>query len=503
MAAPAQKIAIVGAGPVGSLAALYAAERGYQVELYELRPDLRNPGTIPLNFTRSINLAVSERGINALRNVGHATILEHVMSHTVAMRGRMIHGRLPNGELYEQSQDYDIQGRSIYAIDRSDLNKRLLDTLDSLPNVKLLFNHKLTGADFRSRKAWFEVRDQKNPANGRPREIEIDFDLMIGADGAHSAVRYHLMKFTRMDYQQEYIDTLWCEFNLGPRQVATASQNPSDKFLISPNHLHIWPGKEFMFIAIPSEDGSFTCTLFMPSKEFAYLESDPSSLPAFFDQHFPGVTSLIPGKELVESFTTNPHLPLISVKCRPYHYGASGVVIGDAAHAMVPFYGQGMNAGMEDVRILFSILDKHASLNERNSPVGDDENPAVGARMQALAEYSSVRAADAYAINDLALQNYVEMRASVLSYRYRLRKFLEESVSVYFPSMGWQTKYARVSFSNEGYSEIVRRSDHQGRILVRCFLSLVASPFIGTLAYWGYRHRKCFRGIFKALFQRR
>lgn len=151
--------------------------------------------------------------------------------------------------------------QSIYAIDRSDLNKRLLDTLDSLPNVKLLFNHKLTGADFRTRKAWFEVRDQKNPANGRPREIEIDFDLMIGADGAHSAVRYHLMKFTRMDYQQEYIDTLWCEFNLGPRQVATASQNPSDKFLISPNHLHIWPGKEFMFIAIPSEV-SITSSLF-------------------------------------------------------------------------------------------------------------------------------------------------------------------------------------------------------------------------------------------------
>ena len=135
------------------------------------------------------------------------------------------------------------------------MNKRLLDILDSLPNVKLLFNHKLTGADFRSRKAWFEVHDQVSPTNGRPREIEVDFDLMIGADGAHSAVRYHMMKFSRMDYQQEYIDTLWCEFHIPPQEIEQGA-DPAGRFRISPNHLHIWPGKEFMFIAIPSEVSS-------------------------------------------------------------------------------------------------------------------------------------------------------------------------------------------------------------------------------------------------------
>ncbi len=182
----------------------------------------------------------------------------------------MIHSQRPSGELYEQPQDYDAHGRvrkpeshrarsptltlqrqTIFAIDRGGLNKSLLDVLDEMPNVRFFFNHKLTGADFRRRKAWFEVQG-KGQETGRAREIEVSFDFMIGADGAHSSVRYHMMKYVRMDYQQEYIDTLWCEFQLNPRESATSS-DPTSKFRISPNHLHIWPGKDFMFIAIPSE----------------------------------------------------------------------------------------------------------------------------------------------------------------------------------------------------------------------------------------------------------
>ncbi|KLO86199.1 BNA4-kynurenine 3-mono oxygenase [Fusarium fujikuroi] len=494
-----QKIVVVGAGPVGSLAALYAAQRGHEVEVYELRPDLRDPSTIPLNFTKSINLAISERGINAMRHAGQPGLLDHVMSTTIPMRGRMIHGRGPTGALFEQSQDYDVKGRAIHAIDRAGLNKRLLDILDNMPNVKLFFNHKLTGADYRECKAWFEVADAKSSQESRPKEIGISFDLMIGADGAHSAVRYHLMKFTRMNYQQEYIDTLWCEFQLKPVKIDETA-DPIAKFRISPNHLHIWPGKDFMFIAIPSDDGSFTCTLFMPSKDFSDLENNPASVPAFFDSHFPGVTDLIPGDELIESFNTNPHLPLISLKCKPYHFGSSCVIVGDAAHAMVPFYGQGMNAGMEDVRILFSILDKHAQIDESNDPASESSKsePAFQ-RSLALAEYSAVRPADAHAINELALQNYVEMRSSVLSKRYRLRKYLEEMMSVYFPRLGWQTKYSRVSFSNEGYLDVINKSDAQGRILVRSFLALVASPFLVSAAVFAYKYRRSFSAMIKAV----
>lgn len=418
---------------------------------------------------------------------GERKLLDHVLAATIPMRGRMIHGKTAaTGALYADAQDYDVHGRCIYAVDRGALNTRLLDVLEAMPNVKFCFNHKLAGADFRRNKAWFEV---KNPAGDQPpTEVEVDFDFMIGADGAHSAVRYHLMKYTRMDYEQRYIDTLWCEFQIQPK-ATPADDDPMAKFRISPNHLHIWPGKEFMFIAIPSSDGTFTCTLFAPSAHYAHLEADPAGrVPAFFDTYFPGVKdTLIPAAELIASFTRNPHLPLITIKCAPHAYGSSVAILGDAAHAMVPFYGQGMNAGLEDVRTLFEFLDKH---------------PAA-ARADALAEYSAFRVRDAHSINDLALQNYTEMRASVLSPSYRLRKFLEESLSVYLPSLGWTTKYSRVSFSNERYSEVIARSDYQGKVLMRGFYGVVGVPLlVGAASLW-FRQRRTVeaaaRGLVEAI----
>ncbi len=200
------------------------------------------------------------------------------------------------------------------------------------------------------------------------------------------------------------------------------------------------------------------------------------------------MTALIPPNELIDSFNTNPHLPLIHIKCKPYHFSSSAVILGDAAHAMVPFFGQGMNAGLEDVRVLFSILDKYAG-KESNSPDGPGSGFAATQRSLALAEYTTLRAPDAYAINDLALQNYVEMRSSVLSPTYHLRKYLEEFLSVYLPGLGWQTKYSRVSFGNERYSEVARRSDYQGKMLVQGFVGAAGLPLIvgGVLLFSRYR----------------
>jgi kynurenine 3-monooxygenase len=194
------------------------------------------------------------------------------------------------------------------------------------------------------------------------------------------------------------------------------------------------------------------------------------------------------------SFNANPHLPLISIKCHPYHFSHSAVIVGDAAHAMVPFYGQGMNSGLEDVRVLFSILDKYSSISSEDN-ITPIVNPSLIEHQvaQALEEYSAIRTIDGAAINDLALQNYIEMRASVISPTYRLRKFLEETLSAYFPSLGWQTKYSRVSFGNERYSEIIKQSERQGKILAQCLLTVALSPILIT-AVLAWRRWRVARG---------
>ncbi|MCJ1484767.1 kynurenine 3-monooxygenase, mitochondrial precursor [Schaereria dolodes] len=501
-----QKIIVVGAGPVGALAALYSAGRGDDVEIYELRGDLRDPSTTPLNFTKSINLALSERGINAMKLSRCEDLIESVLRETIPMHGRMIHGRRKTGELYQESQGYDVHGRYIRAVDRAGLNKRLLDALDKMPNVNFHFNHKLTGADFNHNTAWFERRGQtpktdhaQNPTQpdiskeeqDRAPEIAVHFDLLVGADGAHSAARYHMMKYARLNYQQEYIDTLWCEFHI---PASTDPTSPAPTFAISPNHLHIWPSQTLMFIAIPSLDHSFTCTLFAPSSTFTRLSTSPSTLLLpFFAEHFPGISpDLIAPETLLEQFTSNPHLPLISITCTPYHYASSAVILGDAAHAMVPFYGQGMNAGLEDVRVLFEFLDAHGVYNDNPSSVSLSDSPMTTTPSQAerragaLAAYTAHRTPDALAISSLALHNYLEMRSSVTSPLYRLRKYVEERVNKYLPGLGWETQYARVSFENERYSEVVEKVERQGRVLMG-WMGLGAVGMLGLGVWRGWR----------------
>jgi kynurenine 3-monooxygenase len=323
-------------------------------------------------------------------------------------------------------------------MDRTGLNRTLLDHLNSMPNVKFFFNRKLVSVDFRKKLAWFENRTKTDPAKSD--DIEVRFDLMIGADGAHSAVRYHLMKFVPMSYQQEYIDKLWCQFHV----PATLSGD----YRLPPNYLHIWPQGDSMFIALPNLDKTFTSTLFLTRSGFEQLDVS-GKIVEYFNEKFPGVVpDLITEDDLRKQFREHDHLPLISIKCSPYHYGSTGVIIGDAAHAMVPFYGQGMNAGLEDVRVLFEFLDMYPN-----------------DQAKALSAYSKQRTPDAHTINDLALGNYREMASDVKKPLYLLRKWIEEKLYIYVPSVGWATQYSRVTFSNMRYSEVQDAAHRQAKIL--------------------------------------
>jgi kynurenine 3-monooxygenase len=289
------------------------------------------------------------------------------------------------------------------------------------------------------------------------------------------------MKFARMSYQQEYIDTLWCEFHIDPKKTEIGQD-----FKISPNHLHIWPGSEFMFIAIPSLDKSFTCTLFLTESRFKDIDTNPANLIPFFKENFPGIVpDLISETDIQKQYNENPHLPLISITCKPYHYDSSVVILGDAAHAMVPFYGQGMNAGLEDVRVLYEHLDKYISPSSYSDPLTTRND----LRSKALAEYTNTRYIDAATINDLALRNYQEMRSDVTSPLYLLRKFIEERLYAYFPRLGWATQYSRVSFGNERYSDVKRRDVRQKRILEGWIGSLTVGV-LGLGSLWLLRREK-------------
>ena len=419
-----------------------------------------------------------------MRHAGSKDLLDAVLKDTIPMHGRMIHGQDSKGTLTEESQLYDVHGQFQRAVDRNRLNNILLDELEKLPNVSTHWNYKLTGADFDVQKAWFELKASTPDTGGRPREIEVDFDLVLGCDGAHSRVRYDMMKFVRMNFEQSYIDTLWCEFTVppasSPDSAKEVSASAKEGFKTSPNHLHIWPSEDKMFIALPNMDKSFTCTLFAPSATFTELETSPGTVRPFFEHHFPGAADLVGPGKLQEQFSHNPHLPLISIKCSPHHYTSTGVILGDAAHAMVPFYGQGMNAGLEDVRVLFEHLDAEASTQS--------------GRAKALATYTQTRVPDAHTINDLALANYWEMHAGVRSPLYLFRKSVEEFLSDKLPSTGFATQYSRVSFSNQRYSDVAKSVSQQGKILVRGMLGL-AVPIMGWIAVVAWRWRRGSGGV--------
>ena len=432
-------VAVVGGGPVGALNALFLARKGFDVNLYDARSDIRKQERVT---GRSINLAVSVRGREALRAVG---LEEAALEASIPMHARMIHSL--DGTL--TPQPYGTKGQAIYSTDRRRLNELLLTEAEKV--AKLHFEYRLTRADLEKRTLQFEVGKERE-------EAEVCTDFIFGCDGAHSTVRRQMMRWGRLNYHQEYINHGYKELCMPP--------TPQGDFAMPENYLHIWARDEFMMIALPNQDKTFTLTLFMPFDIFGSIETDEDLL-AFFMKHFPDSVDLIGVERLLKDYFTNPTSSLISLRCHPHFMSGSTLLLGDAAHAVVPFFGQGLNAGLEDCLVLDEMM--RSSSNDL---------------MAAATEYSKKRWLDTNAIGDLSMDNYLEMRSHVNSRVFVMRKYFDAALHYLFPRV-FIPLYTMVAFTRIPYHVVVKRNQRQRRVVN--FLGGVGFVAVGSACiYAGY-----------------
>jgi kynurenine 3-monooxygenase len=412
---------VVGAGLVGALWAVFLARRGYNVKVFERRPDMRAAG---YRGGRSINLAMSERGWKAVEKAG---IREKIEKVAIAMPGRMMHST--QSEL--TFQPYGKDGEAIYSVSRGGLNLELLHIADSFPNVTFYFEHQCVNVDLDQPFITFE--DTRTGA-----QTTLECPLIFAADGAFSAVRYALQRSDRFNYRQFYLDHGYKELTILP--------DANGKHQLEPGALHIWPRGNFMLIALPNADGSFTCTLFLPfegSVSFEKIKSD-EDIETFFQQYFPDAKALIP--TLVHDFRQNPTSSLVTVQCDPWQWQGRMLLLGDSAHAIVPFYGQGMNAGFEDCTILDAMCD---AMEEDWAKI--------------IPAFAKQRVQDGNAIAALAQRNFIEMRDLVGDPKFLLRKKIAADLHAKFPN-DFLPVYSMVTFSNTPYHVALQEDDAQNEL---------------------------------------
>lgn len=432
------KILIIGAGLCGSLLALRLAQRGFKIELFESRPDLRK---VDISAGRSINLALSDRGLKGLNLCGVADKAKEIC---IPMLGRQMHD--VNGNTFD-SKYSGREGEYINSISRGDLNAILLDEVDSHKNVNIHFNKKCTHVDLDETSIEFYDYETKE-------EFTVTGDVIFGADGAGSALRKHYISERKFlfSYSQNYLTHGYKELEI------PADEN--GKHQLSKGHLHIWPRGDFMLIALPNMDGSFTVTLFLSYDEGEYNFNNLTSeekIKAFFEKEFSDALALIPN--IKEEFANNPTSPLGTVKCSPWQYDGNTLLLGDAAHAIVPFYGQGMNASFEDVFVFDSILDRNLSSWE-----------AV------FKTYQKERKKDTDAIADLAIDNFFEMRDHVANPLFKEKRKIEMDLEKHFPER-YFSKYSMVTFNeNIGYHKAMQI----GRAQDKALLNLIADEKVNT-----------------------
>ncbi len=416
-------VTLIGAGPAGSLLAILLAQRGFSVEIYERRPDMRQ---VRIGAGRSINLAISTRGIHALQTVD---LWETINKIAVPMKGRMMHS--VRGALTFQPYGKD-ETEVIYAVSRAELNKALLTAAEKQPGVTLYFNERCTGMDFKTS----TVR-LRHETTGQERAIQAE--TVIGTDGSASAIRADMLKVGRFNFSQEYLEHGYKELTIPARTDGA--------FQMDKNALHIWPRKTYMLIALPNFDGSFGCIFFFPfegAESFASLDSERKVLD-FFQTQFPDVLSLMP--HVAKEFFRNPTGAMVTIRCYPWHIEDKALLMGDAAHAIVPFFGQGVNCAFEGCTHLASLMDQHGT----NWP-------------RIFNEFEKNRKINTDAIAELALENFVEMRDRVADPQFLFKKKVEQILERKYPSR-FVPKYAMVTFHRLPYSVALTRGRIQDKIL--------------------------------------
>lgn len=416
-----RNVTILGAGLVGSVLAVLLQQKGYQVTIYERRSDMRKDDS---GGGRSINLALSERGWKTLDYAGMRSMIEPI---ALPMRGRYLH----QDDGSSAFQAYGKNGEAIYSVSRGELNKRLMDKAEA-SGVKIHFNHRCLHVNVAENMIYlFDESGQ---------EKEISCDLLFGADGAFSALRTAYSHQDRTDFSQSYIKHGYKELSIPPGTT-------DKKWLIENDGLHIWPRHNFMMIALPNTDGSFTCTLFFPFEGAPSFNSIQTAdeVTEFVKKQFPDAFPLMP--TLLEDFQNNPVSSLVTTKISPWKYKDKSCLIGDAAHAIVPFYGQGMNAGFEDCSVLYELLGKY-----------NDDWATI------FSEYERIRKPNGDAVADLALMNFIEMRDRVADSKFLERKKIEKELGRRFPEQ-FNSVYEMVSFSHVPYEVALKCTKAQDELL--------------------------------------
>ena len=417
-----KKFTVVGGGPVGSLLAISLARHGYKVGLYEGRPDSR---TTNIYQGKSINIALSDRGWTSLEKIGIST---EAKRDAIPMYHRAIHD--VDGTL--SKIPYGKEGDAIWSVSRGGINEKLLDIADSEPNIETHFEHRLVDIDFDSALATF-----RTPGDG---EVDVEADIAFGADGANSRVRHKAHSFPRFSYSQTYMPESYIELNIPAA--------PDGSHRLEKNALHIWPRKDFMLIALPNPDGSFTCTLFLAHSGETSFESlsDEKSVRSFFETNFADAMEYL--EDPVENFMARRPAPLYLVHVFPWSFNNKVGLIGDAAHAIVPYYGQGMNCGFEDCAELDALIAENEYDWDRIFPA-----------------YENARKPNADAIAELAVRNFHEMSDLSGDPGFQLKKKIEAKFSEQYPEL-WTPLYSMVTFSPEvPYSEALRVGDEQKQVM--------------------------------------